>query len=279
MENQVNNNQEIKQEKKKLSTENIIGIVLIAVFLPIIIFNMVIVIKGWINPNNVPTFMGVAPLIVGSDSMTIHKDAENGGAFNKGDIIIIKNVKPEKLEVKDIITYVYQGDIITHRIVDIYNIEEKYQAAKTAYETAKAEYEALQQSDPGIQEAYDKMKDAEALYTEYYQDVKVAEKYGCETVFVTRGDFSSPADIKIYDHQLQGKYLFRLPLLGKLIEFFQKPLGIIVLIMVPVGGYFAFELIKRANNSKKNDQKIAELEAKLAQQQAQTSEEEKNDVE
>ena len=266
----------VKNNTKKLSVENIVGIVLIAVFLPVIIFNMVIVIKGFVDPNNVPTVGGFAPLIVGSDSMTKSDEALNGGAFNKGDMIVIKNVKPETLKDKDIITYVYQGEIITHRIVKIYNITEKYNESKKAYEDAKAYFESLPVTDAKKQEAKDAMDEAETLYTEYYQDYKVQEKYGCDIVFVTKGDFNSPTEIKIYDHQLQGKYLFRIPFIGKVIEFFQTIPGVIVLIVVPVGVYFAVEMIRKSSQKKSNEQKIAELEAKLAEQQ---KEEEQKDAE
>lgn len=287
MENNKTNNQQNSENKRKLSPENIIGIVLIAVFLPVIIFNMVIVIKGWVNPNSVPTFMGVAPLVVGSDSMTIHKEAEYGGAFNKGDIIVIKNVKPEDLEVRDIITYIHDGDIITHRISEVIDIEkDEYLPAKQAYEEAKAVYEeakaaydeAVATSNPLVNDLQIEMEDAkeemeskEKTMNSYAELLKKA-KYA----FNTKGDFQSPAVIRIYDYELQGKYMFRIPLLGKLIEFFQKPLGIIVLIMVPVGGYFAFELIKKANSSKKSDEKIAELEAKLTMQQKEKQEEQED---
>ena len=268
------NNVQKQNKKTKLSTENIVGIVLIAVFLPVIIFNMVIVIKGWISPNTVPTFMGIAPLVVGSDSMTLSDEAENGGAFNKGDIIFIKNTDINNIKEKDIITYIYQGDIITHRVIEVYNIQEKYDAAKQAYETAKAYYESLPVTDAGKEAAKKAMDDAEVLYTEYYQDIKVKEKYNCTLVYVTKGDYNSPAEIKIYDHQLQGKYMFRIPFIGKVIEFFQEPYGIIVLICVPVGGYFAYEMIKKAKTSKNSEQKIAELEAKLAKQEQEEKEEE-----
>ena len=287
MENQnVNEQKEIK-EKKKLSVENIVGIVLIAVFLPIIIFNMVIVVKGWVKPDKVPTFLGVAPLVVGSDSMSKIEGAEHGGAFNKGDIIIIRNIKADKLVEEDIITYIHDGDIITHRITEVIDIEkdeylpakQNFEAAKAAYVEAKAKYEeAVQNDDPlkndleiAMNNAKEEM-DKKENTMKYYQEELAKATYA----FNTKGDFQSPAVIRIYDYELQGKYVLRVPLLGKLIEFFQKPLGIIALIMIPVGGYFGFELIKKAKSSKKSDEKIAELEAKLAAQE-QTKKEEQEE--
>lgn len=104
---------------KKLTKLDILGIVLTIVFLPIIVINLTLVIKGMINPDEVPMIFNSAPLIVISDSMTIDKEAGTG-AFNKNDLIIIKKVDPSNLEKGDIITYRGRdGDIITHRITDL----------------------------------------------------------------------------------------------------------------------------------------------------------------
>ena len=110
------------ENQKKLSTLNIVGIILIAIFLPIIAVNLTIVIKGWTNPEEIPMVFDTAPLIVISDSMTIDKKNDTG-AFNKGDLIFVKRVDPTTLKVGDIITYISndkEGSIITHRIVSIY---------------------------------------------------------------------------------------------------------------------------------------------------------------
>ncbi len=109
----------MKEKFKKLTKLDILGIVLTVVFLPIIIVNMTLVIKGMINPEEVPMILNRAPLIVISDSMTIDK-ATGTGEFNKNDLIIIKKVDPATLEKGDVVTYKGRdGDIITHRITDL----------------------------------------------------------------------------------------------------------------------------------------------------------------
>lgn len=105
-----------KTRKISLSKLDIVGIILVAIFLPIIILNVTFVIKGATNPDEVPMVFGRAPLIVVSDSM----DLELGrpGAFNKNDLIIIKKVDVEDLKENDIISYMNEYDeIITHRII------------------------------------------------------------------------------------------------------------------------------------------------------------------
>lgn len=109
----------MKEKLKKLTKLDILGIILTVVFLPIIIINMTLVIKGMINPDEVPMIFNRAPLIVISDSMTIDKQAGTG-EFNKNDLIIIKKVDPSTLEKGDVVTYKGRdGDIITHRITDL----------------------------------------------------------------------------------------------------------------------------------------------------------------
>ena len=109
--------EEIKN--KKLTPLNIVGIILIVIFLPIILINMIIVIKGAIHPDKVPMVFNTAPLVVVSDSMTIDKEAGTG-AFNKGDLIIIKKVNPSTLKKGDIVTYMTKdGEVVTHRIIEL----------------------------------------------------------------------------------------------------------------------------------------------------------------
>ena len=45
----------------------------------------------------------------------------------------------------------------------------------------------------------------------YYQEVLAKAKYA----FNTKGDYQSPAIIRIYDYEVQGKYILRIPSLGK----------------------------------------------------------------
>ena len=114
----------MEKETKKISALSIVGIVLIVIFLPIIIINLTIVVKSWVNPDQIPMVFNRAPLIVVSDSMTIEKNSSGkivSGAFNKNDLIVVKKVKdPTALSVGDIITFIYHdGSWVTHRITAV----------------------------------------------------------------------------------------------------------------------------------------------------------------
>ena len=217
-----------KQEKIKkiqLSKLDIIGIILIGLFLPIIIINATLVIKGMVNPEKVPTVFGYAPLIVISDSMDLEysKDFGNPGAFNKGDLIFIKEIDPSDLKEKDIISYLDEDDkVVSHRII------------------------------------------------------RFEEKDGVRMI-ITKGDYSVSEDPAVHPDRVVGIYLSRLPKLGGFAMFLQKPVGIIVLMGIPLVIYLGLDLFNKNKEKKASQAKNEELEAEIARLKAeQAKKEEEN---
>lgn len=120
-----------KQEIKKGQTSNkakkplryrilsIIGIAFTVLLTPILIINLTLTIKGYINPKEVPTFMGVAPLFVISGSMEPN--------IHVGDLIFIKSCDVDTLngpaageKFGDFISFqVDERTVVTHAIVEI----------------------------------------------------------------------------------------------------------------------------------------------------------------
>lgn len=92
---------------------NIIGILIIVVLLPIMVVNITLIVKSYTQPEKVPTFMGVAPLIVLSGSMepTIQID----------DLIFTKEIKAEDIKVNDVICFkpFDAENVVTHRVTAI----------------------------------------------------------------------------------------------------------------------------------------------------------------
>jgi len=79
--------------------------------------NIIIIIRGAINPDEVPTLFGVAPLIVDSGSMYPE--------IQVNDLIFVHTVDPATLQRDDIIAFINDENLlITHRIVGIINDEE-----------------------------------------------------------------------------------------------------------------------------------------------------------
>ena len=105
---------------------NIIGIVLCVILVPILIVNCTLIVKSWINKDEVPSIGGVMPLIVLTDSM--YPDIKSG------DIIFAKKTDANSIEVGDDISFFDPAgngtSIVTHRVTEI--IEE---AGKLSFRT------------------------------------------------------------------------------------------------------------------------------------------------
>lgn len=200
--------EELSKKSFKLTKLDIVGIVLILLFLPIIIINATLVIKGMVNPNKVPTIFGYAPLIVISDSM----DLEYGdpGAFNRNDLIIVKEIDTDLLLPNDIISYMDEDNkVVTHRIKRIEYIEG-------------------------------------------------------EKVFITKGDFSVSEDPAVYPDKVVGVYVTRFAKLGGVANFIQKPIGVVILLGIPIIIYLGIDLFNKNKQKKASQAKNEELEAEIA---------------
>lgn len=93
----------------------IIGIVLCVILVPMLIINCTLIVKSFINKDEVPNIGGVLPLIVLTDSM--YPDIKSG------DIIICQQTEADSIQVGDDISFfdpVGNGtSIVTHRVIEI----------------------------------------------------------------------------------------------------------------------------------------------------------------
>lgn len=106
------------REKSSVSKiVNIICIVVCVILLPILVFNCVLIVKGLINPDDVPRIGKSAPLIVLTESMD--------PTIKAGDLIICKQVGVDEIKVGDVISfydpspYANSSSIVTHRVIEI----------------------------------------------------------------------------------------------------------------------------------------------------------------
>ncbi len=110
--NSQNQNQE---NNKKISVSTIIGIAFCVILIPILISNLILIIKGYANPNEIPGYGKTKPLIVLTESM--HP------TIKAGDLIFIKEVPFDEVEEGDIITFFADAKqrttTVTHRVDDI----------------------------------------------------------------------------------------------------------------------------------------------------------------
>ncbi|MBQ9784660.1 MAG: signal peptidase I [Clostridia bacterium] len=105
-------------ETKKIDTHKIltiVGIVLCVILVPILIINCTLIVKSFINKDEVPNFGGVMPLIVLTDSM--YPDIKSG------DMIFCRTVEADDVKKGDVISFFDPaGDgnaVVTHKVIEI----------------------------------------------------------------------------------------------------------------------------------------------------------------
>lgn len=95
---------------------SVLGIILCIILIPILVINVTLIVKSYTNAQEVPKIGGYAPLIVLTGSMEPE--------IMSGDLIIVKQIEPKDVKVKDVVAF-FDPDgngtsIVTHRIIDIY---------------------------------------------------------------------------------------------------------------------------------------------------------------
>ena len=96
---------------------------IIFIFLVIILYNVVLLYMSYIDKFDAPSFYIYKAYLISTESMEPE--------LKKGDAIIIKKVAEDQLRVNDIVTFKINGEIITHRIVRIDDVNsEKFYITK-----------------------------------------------------------------------------------------------------------------------------------------------------
>lgn len=92
-----------------------IGIALCVILVPILIINCTMIIKSYINKDEVPSFFSMSPMIVLTDSMY--------PGIKSGDLIIVTRISPEDVGDGDVISFFdpasKSSSVVTHRVVEI----------------------------------------------------------------------------------------------------------------------------------------------------------------
>ena len=198
--------------KQKLLT--IIGAVLCVILIPILVINVTLIVKSFVNQDEVPSVGGYLPLFVLTDSM--YPEIESG------DLIICQTIDPSEIKVGDVISFFDpEGNgtsVVTHKVIEVLN-------------------------DNGT------------------------------LSFRTQGtNNNTPDALPVPAENLVGIYRSRIPGAGSVAMFLQTVPGLIVCIVLPIGIFVAYEVIRRRkfDKEKQEDTKalLAELEALRAQQAA-----------
>lgn len=100
-----------------------VGIILCVILVPILLINLTLIAKSYLNKDEVPNISGTTPLIVLTDSMY--------PVIESGDLIICKGAEAEEIQVGDIIAFFDPAGngttIVTHRVIEV--VEENGQLA------------------------------------------------------------------------------------------------------------------------------------------------------
>ena len=83
------------------------------IILPILIVNLVLIVKTKMYPNKIADFLGYRPFIVLSGSMETK--------INIGDLIIVKEVDSKNIKKGDIIAFKKDKIVISHRVVEVHS--------------------------------------------------------------------------------------------------------------------------------------------------------------
>lgn len=109
-------NEEINKRSKRNETKRkLIKIIVYIIAIPIIIYNLFIIVFSIINQDETPNLFGIKTFVVVSGSMEPN--------LNIGDIVVVKKCNENEIDKNDIISYRYGESIITHRIVEIIETE------------------------------------------------------------------------------------------------------------------------------------------------------------
>ena len=109
---QKNSNNKADSKQKLLT---IIGTILCVILLPMLIINVTLIAKSYINADEVPSVGGMFPMIVLTDSMY--------PMIESGDLIICHTAEADEIKVDDVISfYDPMGSgtsVVTHRVLEI----------------------------------------------------------------------------------------------------------------------------------------------------------------
>lgn len=258
---------EVKVKEKRSTGSKvslIIGIVLCVILVPILVLNSVLIIKGVASEDRKPPdLFGYVPLTVASPSMY--------PLFDEGDMILLKEVDPDDIEVGDVICFfdpAQKGNkLLTHRVVQIYE-EDGQRYAKTA-------------GDFNIEQEYEKRKDKKD--TEFLDTVTKKSdpnKDGYEYWYTTDENLYDSRPVLLNDTTVVGVYSYvALPFVGHISNFMAEPYGWAICIGVPLIAFVLYEVISRKRKDKstnkeqetlkqEKDALLAELEALRAEKEA-----------
>lgn len=102
-----------KRQLRKKKIKKITRIVSCMILIPILVYNISLIMQSIINPNKTPSFFGIKTYVIISGSMKPD--------YNIGDVVVAKNTNANSLKEGDVISFRQGQIIVTHRIIKVEN--------------------------------------------------------------------------------------------------------------------------------------------------------------
>ena len=102
-----------KRQLRKKKIKKITRIVACMILIPILVYNISLIMQSIINPNKTPSFFGIKTYVIISGSMKPD--------YNIGDVVVAKNTNANSLKEGDVISFRQGQIIVTHRIIKVEN--------------------------------------------------------------------------------------------------------------------------------------------------------------
>ena len=116
-------NEKIRKKQVIKTIKNILVKLIYILLLPIILWDLIIIIQTIQKPNETPSVFGIKTFCIISGSME--------PTISVNDIVIIKEVEQNEIKRGDIIAFKHKGETITHRVIKI----SKYENGELLYTT------------------------------------------------------------------------------------------------------------------------------------------------
>ena len=109
-----------KRERQKISPITIISILICVLLVPVLVLNVTLLIKSFINKDEVPSIGGYSPMVVLTDSMK--------GTIDGGDLVIVRKADPSEVQKDMIISFFDPASktgtsVVTHRVYDVHYVD------------------------------------------------------------------------------------------------------------------------------------------------------------
>lgn len=102
-----------KKLNRKKARNKVVRTIVYLIIILILITNIILLVQKIQNPQKIPSIFGYKTFIITSGSME--------PTISVGDVIIVKEVSQENIEIGDIITFSEGEYQVTHKIIDILN--------------------------------------------------------------------------------------------------------------------------------------------------------------